>query len=177
MKGENESDGGGEEEGGGGGVTGGMDEGGLAVALAAGVVEGGPAGQQAGEGATAEKDLLSMINEHGKCFKDTAGADLRTDEERAALEKLQFAYPSVHFDFLELVVLKSKIKFALGEREMLKAELNVRLPFFFPFLLSLVGCRGCSRALSLSLSLFLSCVAVDPAQRRNSPEREGRVFG
>ncbi|WAR61018.1 hypothetical protein PtB15_13B269 [Puccinia triticina] len=73
----------------------------------------------------AEKDLLEIINENGKCFDEKIDADLRTEEERKSLEELRFKYPSVDFNFLELVVLKAKIKFALGEREILKAELNL----------------------------------------------------
>jgi hypothetical protein len=79
-------------------------------------------------GASAEKkDLLEIINENGKWFNETVDNELRTEEERKSLEELRFKYPSVDFAFLEFVVLKAKIKFALGEREILKSELNVRL--------------------------------------------------
>ncbi|EFP84233.2 uncharacterized protein PGTG_10611 [Puccinia graminis f. sp. tritici CRL 75-36-700-3] len=76
-------------------------------------------------GGSAEKDLLEIINENGKWFNETIDNELRTEEERKSLEELRFKYPSVDFAFLEFVVLKAKIKFALGEREILKSELNL----------------------------------------------------
>lgn len=72
-----------------------------------------------------ELDLLDLINDSGKCFDDSIDSDLRTEDERRSLEQLKFRYPSAEADFLELVVLKAKFKFALGEREILKSELNL----------------------------------------------------
>jgi len=115
IKGENESEGGG-----GGGEEEGMEESQLVVA-------GELPQQQQQQQATGvlEKDLLEIINDQGKCFNEPVDADLRTEEERKTLEQLRFKYPSVEFTFLEFVILKAQIKFALGEREILKSELKL----------------------------------------------------
>lgn len=72
-----------------------------------------------------EESLLDLVNPQGKLFDEAVDEDLRTEEERKGLEELKLKFPSSDPMFLELVLMKAKIKFVLGERELLKAELKM----------------------------------------------------
>ncbi|KAI7955342.1 hypothetical protein MJO28_005742 [Puccinia striiformis f. sp. tritici] len=74
---------------------------------------------------TGEKELIEIINENGKLFKEDVDADLRTEDERKSLQELSTKYPSTEFEFLEYILLKVKLKFALGEREILRSEFGM----------------------------------------------------
>ncbi|MBW0498015.1 hypothetical protein O181_037730 [Austropuccinia psidii MF-1] len=73
----------------------------------------------------AEPDLLDIINPAGKLFDDAIDEDLRTGEERKEIQELSLKFPSIDQTYLEYVLMKAKIKFVLGERELLKAELQI----------------------------------------------------
>ncbi|CAH7674350.1 hypothetical protein PPACK8108_LOCUS9260 [Phakopsora pachyrhizi] len=72
-----------------------------------------------------DDNLVELVNLNGKLFDDQIDENLRTEEERMGIEDLKLKFPSSDPTFLELVVMKAKLKFVLGERELLKAELKV----------------------------------------------------
>ncbi|POV96732.1 hypothetical protein PSTT_15447 [Puccinia striiformis] len=82
---------------------------------------------------SASFDLIIYIVECDKTFSRTdalakhedVDADLRTEDERKSLQELSTKYPSTEFEFLEYILLKVKLKFALGEREILRSEFGM----------------------------------------------------
>lgn len=74
-----------------------------------------------------KEDWLEIINPNSKLFGDEVDEEFRTAEERKDLEDLKVKFPSTDPAFLELVVMQAKMKFLLGEKEFLDAELEVSL--------------------------------------------------
>ncbi|KAG0142056.1 hypothetical protein CROQUDRAFT_662994 [Cronartium quercuum f. sp. fusiforme G11] len=72
-----------------------------------------------------KEDLLKIIlNHNSKLFDDEIDSNFRNKEERKSLDELKIKFPSTDPDFLEMVIMRSKLKFLLGEREILDSELK-----------------------------------------------------
>lgn len=82
------------------------------------------AGRSTGDGDEEKEDLLKIMKMDSKLQNDEVDEEGRTAEERKVLEDLKIKYPPTDPAFLELLILRAKFKFLLGEKEILEAELK-----------------------------------------------------